>query len=143
MQHTAALLCHAHSTFIDRTEPTHYALNWTKYTTSNDHISDPARHHLGTRCAVQTKTMSHAPTGELSTKVQTAPTNSQTLRQSPLRLFFIPISLPGEKSELLGLPFRHAKGIYESITISSNCVTISIAMKATKSIGITYNRTKT
>lgn len=92
--------------------------------------------------------MLRARTGELSTKVHTAPTNSQKLRQSPLPhsaffFFFIPVPLMGEKSELLGLPFRHAKGIYESITISSNCVTILIAMKATKGIGIIYNRTKT
>lgn len=86
MQYTAAPLCHAHSTFIDCTEPTHYALNWTKYTTSNNHIWDLAGCHFGTRCAARPKAMLRVPTGELSTKVHTAPTNRQKLRQSPLCL---------------------------------------------------------
>lgn len=72
----------AHTTCMDCTEPTHYALIWTKLITNNDHILNPARHHIGTRAA-GSKATSYVSTRVLFTRVQSTITNNQNNKAVP------------------------------------------------------------
>lgn len=56
-----------HTELSDCTEPSYYVLLWTRFTTNNDHILDPARHHIGTRAA-RLKATSYVSTSLLFTE---------------------------------------------------------------------------
>lgn len=79
---SASLLYCAHTTFTDCTDPTHYALIWTKFVTNNDHILDPTRHHIGTKAAGW-KAMSYVSTSVLFTTVQSTIMNNQKNKAVP------------------------------------------------------------
>lgn len=80
--------CNTHRLFyIEHTElsgcaePNYYVLLWTRFITNNDHILDPARHHIGTTAA-RLKATSYVSTSLLFTECSLPLQPTKTIRSS-------------------------------------------------------------